>query len=204
MPLRPNIGIYTQPISFIGLPVVCGAGAAAEPCRSACRSSPRPGAKTWRCASRTRWKRVASCTRRAAAASGSAGYRHETDGDRYSARCRRRGRRRVRALRERRWSATTSPRCRRLFRADRAQSATASARTSTASDAIAAFRAARSPVGLTRGDCRGDGDHHLSAAISPPPRRCSIAPAHPARSAGRCRPGCGSRRAGESLPPMSA
>ena len=23
VPLRPNIGIYTQPISFIGLPVVC-------------------------------------------------------------------------------------------------------------------------------------------------------------------------------------
>jgi aspartyl-tRNA(Asn)/glutamyl-tRNA(Gln) amidotransferase subunit A len=23
MPLRPNLGIYTQPISFIGLPVVC-------------------------------------------------------------------------------------------------------------------------------------------------------------------------------------
>ena len=23
VPLRPNLGIYTQPISFIGLPVVC-------------------------------------------------------------------------------------------------------------------------------------------------------------------------------------
>ena len=54
MPVRPNIGIFTQPISFIGLPVVSGAGLdrRAKRCRSACRSSPRPGARTWRCASR--------------------------------------------------------------------------------------------------------------------------------------------------------
>ena len=56
MPLRPNIGIYTQPISFIGLPVVAVPVAAASRCRSGCRSSPRRGARTWRCASLVRWR----------------------------------------------------------------------------------------------------------------------------------------------------
>ena len=52
-------------------------------------------------------------------------------------------------------------------------------------DAIAAFRAARSPVGLER-----------TAATSPPPARCSAAPRSPARWVGRCRPGCVSPRVG--------
>ena len=37
------------------------AGAARRRCRSACRSSPRPGARTSRCASPMRWSRRASC-----------------------------------------------------------------------------------------------------------------------------------------------
>ena len=64
LPVRANLGIYTQPISFIGLPVVRRAGAARSRCRSACRSSPRRGARTSRCASPTRWRRRASRPRR--------------------------------------------------------------------------------------------------------------------------------------------
>ncbi len=43
-----------------------------------------------------------------------------------------------------------------------------------------------------------------TAATLRSPRRCFTAPACPARSAGRCRPGCASRRAGGWSPPMSA
>ena len=55
MPVRANIGIYTQPISFIGLPVVAvPVWTEGVRCRSACRSSARPGARISCCASRTR------------------------------------------------------------------------------------------------------------------------------------------------------
>ena len=52
MPLRPNIGIYIADFNFIGLPVVAHRSLSRR-CRSACRSSPPPGARTWRC----RWHR---------------------------------------------------------------------------------------------------------------------------------------------------
>ena len=52
MPARPNIGLFTQPISFIGLPVVAvPVWRQARSFRSACRSSRRPGARIWRSAS---------------------------------------------------------------------------------------------------------------------------------------------------------
>ena len=60
MPLRPNIGIYTQPISFIGLPVVAVPVPLDAAADRACRSSPRRGARTWRCAWRMRWNKRAS------------------------------------------------------------------------------------------------------------------------------------------------
>ena len=44
VPLRPNIGIYTQPISFIGLPVV----AVPVPQPAACRSAVQIIAAPWR------------------------------------------------------------------------------------------------------------------------------------------------------------
>ena len=37
VPLRPNIGIYTQPISFVGLPVLAVPVAPGDQCQSACR-----------------------------------------------------------------------------------------------------------------------------------------------------------------------
>ena len=63
LPVRANIGIYTQPISFIGLPVVA-VPVPLDRCRSACRSSRRPGARTSRCASPTRWSGWAWSPRR--------------------------------------------------------------------------------------------------------------------------------------------
>ena len=46
MPVRPNLGVFTQPISFIGLPVVVvPVWTGARACRSGCRSSLRPGAR---------------------------------------------------------------------------------------------------------------------------------------------------------------
>ena len=60
MPLRPNIGIYTQPISFIGLPVVAVPVPLTAAADRACRSSPRPGGRTSRCGSPMRWNRPGS------------------------------------------------------------------------------------------------------------------------------------------------
>ena len=57
LPVRANIGIYTQPISFIGLPVVAVPVPLYAACRSACRSSPRRGGRTSHCASRMRWNK---------------------------------------------------------------------------------------------------------------------------------------------------
>ena len=65
MLVRPNIGIFTQPISFIGLPVVAvPVWTRARGCRSACRSSRRRGARILRCASRARSSATASSARR--------------------------------------------------------------------------------------------------------------------------------------------
>ena len=63
LPVRPNMGIYTQPISFIGLPVVAVPVPLSSRCRSRCRSSPRPGARISPCASRMRWNRWARSRR---------------------------------------------------------------------------------------------------------------------------------------------
>ena len=41
LPVRANLGLFTQPISFIGLPVVAVPLQRRAACRSACRSSPR-------------------------------------------------------------------------------------------------------------------------------------------------------------------
>ena len=60
MPVRANLGIYTQPISFIGLPGRRACRCRSRRCPSGCRSLRRPGAKTSRCGSRTRWKKWVS------------------------------------------------------------------------------------------------------------------------------------------------
>jgi len=64
LPVRPHLGVYTQPISFIGLPW-SSRRCRFRRCRSACRSSRRLGARTWRCASPTCSKPKASPRRRA-------------------------------------------------------------------------------------------------------------------------------------------
>ena len=145
------------------------AGAARRRCRSACRSSPRRGARTWRCASRTRWSRQAS---RAGAAAAGIGRRR--NGDR-PARGRGRGARGLRALREgagdqrrrdaRRACSARTPRTIRYGVAENLYG----------HEEIAAFRAARSPVGLARTRST-HGDHHLRPRLrrrlhAVPPRR---------------------------------
>src|SRR5437588_539606 len=55
LPVRANIGIHTQPISFIG-PPVAAVPVPLSPLRSACRSSRRPGGRKWPCASPMRSK----------------------------------------------------------------------------------------------------------------------------------------------------
>jgi Amidase len=63
LPLRPNLGIYTQPISFIA----CRSWRCRCRCRrsqSVSRSSPRPGARTWLCKLPTRWSKRARWRRR--------------------------------------------------------------------------------------------------------------------------------------------
>jgi hypothetical protein len=60
---------------------------------------------------------------------------------------------------------------------------------------IEAFRAARSPIGLDRTVSKTV--ITPMAAISPSPRPCFTAPAWPARSAARCKPGSASLKAGE-------
>ena len=52
LPVRANLGLFTQPISFIGLPVVVAPLQSRAACRSACRSSPTITRKAPRCASR--------------------------------------------------------------------------------------------------------------------------------------------------------
>ena len=52
IPVRPGLGLYTQPISFIGLPVVC-VPVTSGTFPAACRLSLRRGAKIWRSPRRT-------------------------------------------------------------------------------------------------------------------------------------------------------
>ena len=64
MPVRPNIG-HLHPADLLHRPAGGGgAGAAAAAADRACRSSPRPGARTSPCASRMRWSRWARSRRR--------------------------------------------------------------------------------------------------------------------------------------------
>ena len=58
-PARPSLGVLTQPISCIGLPVCAVPVWSASPAHRRRKSSPRPGAKTMRCASPTRWNKRA-------------------------------------------------------------------------------------------------------------------------------------------------
>ena len=76
-------------------------------------------------------------------------------------------------------------------------------RTSTASTRSAPFAPRARRPGLAR-DAGAHADHDLRPRSRASPRRCSAAPTRPARSAGRCRPGCGFPRAGASSPRMSA
>ena len=62
----------------------------------------------------------------------------------------------------------------------------------------------RALAGRARARARRGPSSPPMAATSRWPRRCSIAPAWPARSAARCRPGCASPKAGASSPRMSA
>ncbi len=95
-PLRPNIGLYTQPISFIGLPVVAVPVWPMTGCRSACRSSPRPGGRTSPCGWRGISNGRASCARPSRGSDGDrrscgegrgrGGLRHLRDGPRHQRR----------------------------------------------------------------------------------------------------------------------
>ena len=49
LPYGPISDLHTQPISFIGLPVVAVPLPLDRRCRSRCRSLPRHGARMWRC-----------------------------------------------------------------------------------------------------------------------------------------------------------
>ena len=126
MPLRANIGIFTQPISFIGLPVVAvpvPLDAAADRRADHRRALARGRRAAHRpCAG----AEPASPPRRGRLAIGS-----DSDGDRPAGGGRRGAARRSSATR-RRWSSTTSRRSTRCSATTRAPSATASARTSTA------------------------------------------------------------------------
>jgi Asp-tRNAAsn/Glu-tRNAGln amidotransferase A subunit and related amidases len=59
LPVRANLGLYTQPISFVGLPVVA-VPIPLEPLPIGIQIITRRGAKTSRCVSPTRWRRWAS------------------------------------------------------------------------------------------------------------------------------------------------
>ena len=63
LPVRANLGIYTQPISFIGLPVVA-VPVPLSPLPIAVQIIVRRGARISRCASPTRWKQRAWPLRR--------------------------------------------------------------------------------------------------------------------------------------------
>jgi hypothetical protein len=64
LPVRANIGIHTQPISFIGLPVVA-VPIPLEPMPIGVQIIAAPGGKISRCALRMRWSAPASPPRRA-------------------------------------------------------------------------------------------------------------------------------------------
>ena len=125
LPVRANIGIHTQPISFIGLPVVA-VPVPLEPMPIGVQIIAAP----WRedIALRVAYRAGADGRRRGAAAERTL---EDRNGNR-SARRRRRGDRAIRALRGRRWSTTTSPCSASCSATIPARSATASAKISMA------------------------------------------------------------------------
>ena len=179
VPLRPNIGIYTQPISFIGLPVV----AVPVPRRRGLPIGVQIIAAPWRedvalRVAHRRSERAGVVPRR---------RRAEREWRSTFPRSSPRSRPRSRATR-RRWSATTSPTLDALFWDDPRTIRYGVGENLYGSDA---------DRGVPRGALAGRAcarlvahrDHHFWPRLSPPPRPCSIATARPARSAGRCRPG---------------
>ncbi len=194
MPLRPNIGIYTQPISFIGLPVVAVPVPQPEGMPIAVQIIAAP----WR-------EDVALRIAYDLEARGIVA-RAETAGvARWTSTC-----------------PTCAPRSTAAFARYEAALVSNDVATLQAlfwrSDHTIRYGIARKSVWqrrdfrVSRGAFAGRSgaahlahrDHDVSGATSPPPRRCSSATRCPARSAGRCRPGRGCRRVGASSPRMSA
>jgi len=186
LPVRANIGIHTQPISFIGLPVVAVRFRSSR-CRSACRSSQHLGARTSPCASPMRWNAPAWWPRRRR---GVLGWTSISRGAGRSDHA-------VRALREGAVANDVAV-LDELFRQDDVPCATASAKISTAMCDHGVSRGALAD-GLDAQD-RQDRDHDLW-----PRRRGRLTlfyrDSAPAGSDGRCRPGCGFRKAGRSSLP---
>ena len=140
LPVRANIGIHTQPISFIGLPVVRCRSRSSR-CRSACRSSPHPGGKISRCAWLTRWSAPAWPPRRHRGDC----RRCEVDLPDVLAEVTAQFARYEKALVSNDVAVLDE-----LFRADARTLRYGIAENLYGHDAITAFRAARSPVGLMR------------------------------------------------------
>ena len=193
LPVRPNIGIYTQPISFIGLPVV----AVPVPLQAAAdrRADHRRALARGR---RLAHRLCAGANERGSGAT-AAHVREDDDGHR-PAGGRGRGTPGVRPLRKgagRNDVDTLDA----LFRDDPRTIRYGATENLYGYGEIKAFRAARSPVGA-RPHAFQDRHHHLSGANSRSLRRCSSGRRRPARSAGRCRPGSNSRTAGAWSPRM--
>ena len=194
LPVRANLGLYTQPISFIGLPVV----AVPVPL------SPLPIgvqiiAAPWR-------EDVALRIAHALETQGVAAAQRpphlnlrrtemEIDLPEVVAEVRAEFDRYEKALGENDVATLNA-----MFRKIRAPSATAAPRIFTATTRSRRFVSpARRPGSRARFRRRSSAP---TAATTPSPRRCSTAPACPEKSAGRCRPGCAFRKAGASSPRM--
>ena len=194
LPVRANIGIYTQPISFIGLPVVAvpvplkplpiGVQIIAAPWREdvALRvahaleakgvvSAPRPAERT------EHGDRPAGCARRGDAPSSTATSK--------------------------RWSPTTSRRSMRLFCDDPRTIRYGGGENLYGHEEITAFRAARSPAGLMRALVDAPSSPPM-AATSRSPRRCFTASRVPGKIGRQMQTWVRFRRAGTWSPPMSA
>ena len=193
LPVRANIGIHTQPISFIGLPVVA-VPVPLEPMPIGVQIIAAP----WR---EDIALRVAHALERMGVAAAPAAERivmMEIDLPDVLAEVTAQFARYEKALVSNDVAVLDE-----LFRNDPRTLRYGIGENLYGYDAIMAFRAARSPVGLMRQD-RQDRDHdlwpryrgRLDAVLSR--WRCR------AGSGGRCRPGCAFPKAGRSSPPMSA
>ena len=158
------------------------AGAACRRCRSACRSSPRPGAKTSPCASPRPWRTQGVVRWRRGRT-----FREKTDGHRSAGR-RRRSRSGLRPLRKGAGRQRRRRRSTRMFRDDRSHHPLR-----RHGESVRLWRdqgvSRRALAGRARAHAVEHDHHHVSGAISPSPRPCTTAPRRRARSAGRCRPG---------------